>query len=65
MDWDGLVGFLRVPSQREPIPMLLRCGAQSVSAWDHSPQRVGPKLGRARLVLGERERLRFWGGGGV
>lgn len=24
MDWEGLKGVLRVPSQREPVPMLLR-----------------------------------------
>lgn len=34
----------RVPSQREPVLTLLRYVVQSVSAWDHSPQRVGPKL---------------------
>ena len=33
-----------VPSQRVPRPTLLRCLVQSVSAWDHSPQMVGPQL---------------------
>ena len=33
-----------VPSQRVPRPTLLRCFVQSVSAWDHSPQMVGPQL---------------------
>jgi hypothetical protein len=34
----------KVPSQRVPRPTLLRYSAQSVSAWDHSPQIVGPQL---------------------
>lgn len=34
----------KVPSQRVPRPTLLRYLAQSVSAWDHSPQIVGPQL---------------------
>lgn len=33
-----------VPSQRVPRPTLLRYLVQSVSAWDHSPQMVGPQL---------------------
>ena len=37
-------GRFIVPSQREPMPTLFMLGVQSVSAWDHSPQRVGPKL---------------------
>ena len=36
--------LVQVPSQREPTPTLLRYWAQSVSAWDHSPVRVGPNL---------------------
>lgn len=43
MEAEGSGRFM-VPSQREPVLTLLRYMAQSVSAWDHSPQRVGPNL---------------------
>lgn len=33
-----------VPVQRLPEFTLLRYFVQSVSAWDHSPQMVGPQL---------------------
>jgi hypothetical protein len=36
--------LLNEPFQRAPTPTLFRYGVQSVSACDHSPQMVGPKL---------------------
>ena len=36
--------LLSVPVQRLPTLTSLRYRAQSVSAWDHSPVNVGPKL---------------------
>ena len=47
-DWSE--GRFRVPSHRLPTFTLFRYARQSVSAWDHSPQRVGPKLGGLVLV---------------
>lgn len=47
-----------VPSQRVPVLTLLRYVVQSVSAWDHSPQRVGPNLDERVSV---ESTLAWWG----